>query len=34
LPAEPHDNEINSAFPPLFSDPKPGTSIAVRQVPV
>ncbi len=33
LPAEAHDTEWTSAYPPRFSDPKPGTSIAVRQVP-
>src|SRR5215472_6492015 len=34
LPAERHDTEVTLAFPPAFSDPTPGTSIAVRQVPV
>ena len=33
LPAERHDTEVTLAFPPAFSDPTPGTSIAVRQVP-
>jgi hypothetical protein len=33
LPAEPHDTEANRAAPPWFNDPRPGTSIAVPQVP-